>query len=123
MELQLIRDTTTPDAILGRLLVDGNQECYTLENRDLCIPLGTYPIGIYFSPHAGHFVPLLENVLNRSAIEVHCGNTSLDSHGCILVGQIRTADSIQNSRLAFQPLFTKIKTAIDSGYTITITVS
>lgn len=123
MILNLTRTTTTKDAILGELSVDGGKECYTLENRDLCIPCGTYSIEIYDSPHAGHLLPILRNVPDREMIEIHCGNVSVDSKGCILVGKTRTADSVLGSRLAFDHLFPQIQQAIEAGDSVTIKIA
>ncbi len=123
MQIDVVRVTTTRDAIFGSLSVNGVFECDTLENRDLCIPLGTYPVQIYDSPHAGHPVPILENVPGRDYIEIHCGNLSQDCKGCILLGQSYTQDSLVDSRLAFDHLFPQIQAAIAQGETVTLTLS
>src|SRR5216684_5973699 len=123
MILNLTRISTTKDAIIGFLTVDGVWECYTLENRELCIPLGTYPVEIYASPHAGHLVPILQNVPGRDYVEIHCGNVYTDSKGCILVGQAYNDDTIQNSRLAFAHLFPQIESAINNGDSVSIQIS
>lgn len=123
MILELVRQTTTRDAIIGSLSIDGVWECYTLENRDLCIPLGTYEIGIYDSPHAGHLLPILKNVKNRDFVEIHCGNIPSDSEGCILVAAEHALDTLINSRIAFNHLFPQISSALASGNSVSITIS
>lgn len=123
MTLNLTRTTTTKDALIGCLSVDDVSECATLENRDLAIPLGTYEVGIYDSPHAGHPVPILKNVKGRDFVEIHSGNIASDSKGCILVGQQYTNDTISGSHLAFAHLFPQIQSAIDSGESVEITIS
>jgi hypothetical protein len=123
MNLQLARITTTSDALLGTLSVNNQTECYTLENRDLCIPVGTYEIGIYDSPHAGHLVPILKNVPGREWVEIHSGNVSSDSKGCILVGTSCTTDSVLDSRFAFAHLFPQIESAIQSGEQVTLSLT
>jgi len=122
MILNLTRTTTSPDALLGTLSVNNLMECYTLENRDLSIPLGTYEVEIYDSPHAGHLLPRLKNVPGRDFVEIHCGNIASDSKGCILVGSSHTSDMLNESRLAFAHLFPQIQTAIAKGEPVSITV-
>jgi len=112
----------TTNAILGNLEVDGSFECYTLENRALCIPVGQYSLTVYSSPHAGHLVPLIEDVPGRDYIEIHCGNTFCDSKGCVLVGQVHTQDTIGNSQFAFNHLLPMILAAITRGEPVTIEV-
>ena len=53
--------------------------------RISCIPEGVYKYRRYESPKHGS-VLLLEDVPNRSYIEVHIGNFTRDILGCILTG-------------------------------------
>src|SRR5581483_9746992 len=91
-------------AVIGTLTVDGEFNCYTLENAAVLIPAGRYEVTLYESPHAGHIVPLLNGVPGRDHIEIHCGNVPTDSKGCILVGTEHTDSSLLASRLAFDNL-------------------
>lgn len=122
MILNLTRTTTSRDAILGEIAVDDTFECYTLENRELAIPLGEYQLKIYDSPHAGHPLPILQNVPGRDYVEIHSGNVYSDSKGCILVGKDHTFDTLLDSRLAFSHLFPQIQSAIDNGDDVTIVI-
>lgn len=79
------------DCTLGRLSC-GEFRCFTLElpwrgnSRSIsCIPSGTYRAGRYDSPKHGD-VLLLEDVPNRTYIEIHAGNFTRQIEGCILVG-------------------------------------
>jgi hypothetical protein len=81
------------DATLGILRIDGLAECATLElpwkdnfPKVSCIPTGFYHVTKFNSPSKGR-VFLLHDVLNRSMIEIHSGNTIDDIQGCILVGR------------------------------------
>jgi hypothetical protein len=131
MRLALSRDCYSNQATIGELTIDGTFECYTLENAmgnltatgKSCIPSGTYNIVDYASPKFGFHVPLLQNVPGYDAIEIHPGNTEEDTLGCILVGLARNTDSIGQSRPAFNSLYSKIKAALDSGDTVTITIT
>lgn len=73
-----------------------------------CIDKGGYSVKWYFSPKNKLFTPLLYNDtlnLNRY-IEIHVGNTTKDTQGCILVGKYRTGngDTIGESRIALYEL-------------------
>ena len=73
-----------------------------------CIDKGEYSVKWYFSPKNKLFVPLLySDTLNQNRyIEIHAGNTTKDTQGCILVGKYPTGngDSIGESRLALYEL-------------------
>lgn len=126
MILKLVRDPSNAKCTLGSLYVDGDFECYTLEDvvRDIkvfgetAIPAGTYTIDITYSNHFGKDLPLLENVPNYEGVRIHSGNTAADTEGCILVGVGNGVDSVTQSRVAFDKLFAKMRTADD----ITITI-
>ena len=99
------KDTTT---ILGTLSIDAVRTCFTLENAALCIPAGTYHIGLYPSPHFGFLVPRLLDVPGRDFIEMHPGNSFKDFHGCIGVGNTQSHDWIGDSGAAFHALMAKL---------------
>lgn len=73
-----------------------------------CIDNGEYSVKWYFSPKNKLFVPLLySDTLNQNRyIEIHVGNTTKDTQGCILLGKYLTGngDSIGESRLALYEL-------------------
>lgn len=114
MELKIVRypqRTCTP----GIMYVDGVRQCFTLEwpkegAKYACIPSGTYEVVGYDSPHFKRRVLLVQNVPDRTAIEIHMGNTIADSEGCILVGQRRNADgsTLLSSIAALDALMAKV---------------
>jgi hypothetical protein len=59
-------------------------------------------------------LPLFLNVPNFEGIRIHTGNTSFDTEGCVLVGTVKQSDVILNSRDAFNALFPKIQTALQT---------
>ena len=73
-----------------------------------CIEKGEYNVKWYFSPKNKLFVPLLySDTLNENRyIEIHVGNTTKDTQGCILVGKYPTGngESIGESRFALYEL-------------------
>ena len=114
------KDTYT----VGKMYIDNIYECYTLEdvvrkgakvNGQTAIPTGTYNLIINHSNRFNRDLPLLENVPNFTGVRIHSGNTSANTEGCILVGTTWSGkDFIGNSRVAFNKLFDKLKTAAGS---------
>lgn len=90
----------------GNLFIDGRLILHTLEPRDgeledynsneviqlekqkglVAIPYGTYDVKMVYSKRFGRVLPQLMNVKGFEAIEIHNGNSSIDTKGCILVG-------------------------------------
>ena len=80
-----------PDCTLGRMTY-GDFKCFTLElpwldnaNDVSCIPPGVYKARKYQSPKHGTVI-LLEDVPDRTFVEIHSGNFTRQILGCILVG-------------------------------------
>lgn len=84
----------TGQATFGQLLDEENTVvCVTLElpwlgnlHNVSCIPAAEYPYHRYMSPKRGYEVVMLDDVPDRSAIELHIGNLPHDTDGCILLG-------------------------------------
>lgn len=81
-----------PDCTLGRLAL-GEYRCFTLEPPDLgnqpgvsCIPPSEYSAFKRLSPKNGLCVEL-RGVPGRSFIQIHAGNHTRQTEGCILPGQ------------------------------------
>ena len=124
MEMLLSRDVYTEDSSLGKLFLEDEFECYTLEDKlreiegepvtswkvkgETAIPVGRYEVKLLLSARFGFVTPHLQNVPGFSYIEIHPGNTAKDTEGCILVGSQRDADSVSNSRIAFGSLMAKL---------------
>jgi len=131
MNLTVTRQIADNECTIGQMSVDGIFECYTLEPPPLpnidpiapkgCIPPGTYNVTITFSGHFQRDMPLVNDVPNFSEIRIHPGNFPANTEGCCCVGETSGKDQILQSVAAFEPLFAKIKTAIDSGDTVRIT--
>ncbi len=116
MTLTIKRIRQYPTSTLGELYVAGNFQCYTLEDTvrtgqkvpgNTAIPTDSYSLVVDLSQRFGRMMPHLLNVPDFEGIRIHCGNTDKDTEGCILVGQGYNQDgTLQESRLAFDPLFT-----------------
>src|SRR6266446_7748971 len=136
MNLLLIRDIFTQTCTIGKLFIDGQYLCETLEDCDRklelggvkiygesAIPRGTYKVTIDFSGRFQRDMPHVLDVPQFTGIRIHPGNTAADTDGCILVGTGRVANrSITESRLAFNKFFPKLEAAIKAGEEITLEI-
>ncbi len=135
MKLRLIREVLASDYTAGRLYVNNVFQCYTLEDADrrlenggtkiygeTAIPLGSYPVIVNYSNRFKRELPLLVNVPQFEGIRIHPGNTHEDTHGCILVGNVRGSGQVNDSRAAFNKLFEKLEEAYAKEDAIEITV-
>jgi hypothetical protein len=96
MLIKLIRNEPQGNALTGKLYVDNEYFCDTLEPWQYAIPAGCYRLRLTYSPAFQEILPLLDGVLGyarqphngirRTGIRIHAGNTIADSRGCILVG-------------------------------------
>lgn len=117
MKLTLKRNPSSEKSTQGELFYNGIHQCWTLEDvvRDkkiyaqTAIPAGTYEVVISYSNRFKRLLPLLLNVPNFTGVRIHSGNTAQDTEGCILVGNKKGADSVLESRAAFNALFAKMK--------------
>lgn len=138
MKLLLFRDVLAPDFTLGRLTVDGDFFCYTLEDTcrfdgkkipgKTCIPEGTYELAMTYSPKYAKrgkpTMPRLMDVPGFKGILLHPGNTHEDTEGCILVGMKRDVDAgtLSDSRIAFNSLYASLSVAHVNGEACEIAV-
>lgn len=133
MKLTLRRVALKPTYTIGRLSIDGKYFCDTLEDKvrdfnkdgdlldpgeekvygETAIPYGTYKITISYSPRFRRNLPRLQNVKHFEGILIHPGNTSEDTHGCILVGVNTVKGRVVNSKATFDKLFEMIKNEKD----------
>lgn len=102
MKLDLWREATIIDTTFARLEINGATECYTLEDKlreipgkpvsqwklknATAIPAGVYDLAIRSSPRFGPETIWLKNVPGYDYVEVHGGNSDLDTDGCLIVG-------------------------------------
>lgn len=131
MKITVTREIFDDQCSIGSMDVDDKPQCYTLEPMTrpegaekvfgkTAIPYGKYPVTITFSGHFQRDMPLVNNVPGFDEIRIHPGNWPSNTEGCCLVGVTKGVDMVGNSVAAFEPLFTKIKSSIDSGDTVTI---
>jgi hypothetical protein len=133
LKLKVVRDTFTETSTIGKMLVNDEVFCDTLEDRvrhgvkvfgQTAIPEGTYDVIIAPSPaHDGRLMPRILNVPGFYGILIHSGNDADDTKGCILVGFGRRVDWILNSRTAYQKLYPIIDEALTHGNRVQIEVT
>jgi hypothetical protein len=138
MELLLQRGKSNDECTIGELFVEGQHQCWTLEDvvrerpgipvsewkipKQTAIPSGTYQVKLTYSPKYQRVMPLIDGVEGFTGIRIHSGNVDKDTEGCILVGRQKQEKSISESRLAFQALFQKLEQAVRSGEKIHISI-
>jgi hypothetical protein len=130
VKIDIYRLSETDRSILGRMTVDGQQFCFTLEPSRFkpvhdghpCIPAGAYKVQLSLSPHFGYTTPEVLEVPDRTAIRIHRGNKPEDSLGCTLVGDHfgPALDWISDSHEAFDGLMEECRAAEARGEEITV---
>ena len=118
IDLLIIRDTFTDKSTIGTLFINEERFCDTLElpyinNESLisCIPQGSYKVRLRLpreSATRDYLHLLVKDVPNRKWILFHRGNTAKDTRGCVLVGNGRQQDFVENSRLAMDLVIKEI---------------
>ena len=116
MKLKLKRIAKKPDYTIGKLYIDDEYFCDTLEDtvRNLkeepkvpgktAIPEGEYKAVLTVSPRFGRLLPRLLDVPFFEGILIHKGNTAKDTSGCILVGENKQKGMVLNSAYYEQKL-------------------
>jgi hypothetical protein len=120
VQMLLLRGVSTPRTTPGRLYLNGQFECYTLEQR---LPVtnvkgsqasvirdGRYPVQITMSAQWQRVLPLLVNDQDIE-IPICAGNTVLEAPGAILAGDAPGQDWLGQSSVAFERLFARLRQA------------
>lgn len=137
MNLTLERKYLKENYTIGKLYIDGQFFCDTLEDTvrttkiygKTAIPYGTYKINMdtvspkfkdraWAKPYGGK-LPRLLNVPNYEGVLIHVGNTAEDTLGCILVGRNLVKGKLVQSTDIFNKLMSKLTNCKES---ISITI-
>lgn len=107
MNLDLIRDLVERERTFGKLYVDGKYLGETLEDTDrfleaggekidgkTAIPRGRYKVTVTFSNRFQKPMPCIHDVPGFDGVRIHGGNTEEDTHGCPLLGNVRSTTGI-----------------------------
>lgn len=136
MKLELQRFEFSEISTIGRLLIDGVQFCYILEDVDrklecdaekvygkTAIPRGTYKIVLDYSNRFKRVLPRLLDVPGYVGVRIHPGNDAEDTDGCLLPGSTWRKDWVSNSRVTFDQLFDQLEQADESGEPIEVSIT
>lgn len=139
MEIKVKRIARKDSYTIGRLYIDDEYFCDTLEDKDrglkqtdtleqikkvkvkdeTAIPIGTYKVTLSYSPRFKKILPLIENVKGFDGIRIHSGNTNKDTSGCLLVGKNTKVGMVTSSRDTMKDLMFKLLEVKD----VTIVIS
>ena len=117
MKIEVKRIAKRSTYTIGKMYIDGNYFCDTLEDVDrginqkdsldtikkikvvgaTAIPTGTYKVIVNMSPKFQRNLPRLIDVPGFEGILIHRGNTDKDTAGCILVGENKVVGKVINS--------------------------
>ena len=142
MEIHIERRWKKPAYTIGVMSIDGKRFCETLEDTDrglkksmstgeiaeikvkgqTAIPSGRYQVLLTYSPKFRKDMPLIDGVPGYSGVRIHPGNTAADTEGCVLVGENKAVGKVLNSRHWFGILYEKIKSEINQGKKVWITI-
>lgn len=152
MEIKVKRKWKKEAYTIGKMYIDGEYVCDTLEDKDrgltsnmsvaqICgvkvhgetaIPTGRYLVDMKtVSPRFGGRaqylfckgrLPRLCNTPGYQGVLIHIGNTAKDTDGCILVGENKAVGQVLNSTSTFRKVYAKLKAADERGERIWITI-
>lgn len=125
MNITLNRIAKKPKYTIGKLYIDGEYFCDTIEDADrgltqtmtdaqvkskkvygqTAIPTGTYRVIISYSNKFKRQMPLLLNVPGFLGIRIHSGNTEKDTEGCLIIGKNKVVGKVIESKDTYNKLF------------------
>jgi len=133
MIIELKRDKYTARTTLGKLYIEGEYFCETLEDTvrpfgvkvagETAIPAGEYSVFVTMSNRFKREMPIIStdkmqtiiiNGISFKGVRFHGGNTHENTHGCPLVAKNRLSNDMIQGTME-KPLTAKIKLAIESG--------
>jgi len=113
-------DRTWPKATytIGRVFIDGQRFCESMEDQDrgltqdmplkeirkrkvygeTAIPKGKYRVTMTYSQKYKRMMPEVHDVPGFSGIRIHSGNTAQHTYGCILFGHNTQVGKVTDSR-------------------------
>ena len=148
MEILVKRIAKKSKYTIGKMYIDGQYICDTLEDADrglnqnmsleeiknkkvygeTAVPTGTYKVDMNtvspkfksrtWAKPYGGKLPRLVLVPGYGGVLIHPGNKAEDTLGCILVGENKAVGQVLNSQVTFK----KIMSILTKGTNITITI-
>ena len=114
MDISITRFVSKNENTLGRLSIDGQPFCYTIERPWIdnlpyvsCIPESIYGMVRYDSPSYGADTWMVDQVPDRTYILFHVANVAANVQGCIGLGTACYEDltGVKNSRIAVDEFY------------------
>ena len=148
MEILVKRIAKKSKYTIGKMYIDGQYICDTLEDTDrglnqnmsleeikkkkvygeTAIPTGTYKVDMntvspkfnnrVWAKPYGGKLPRLIAVPGYEGVLIHAGNRAEDTLGCVLVGENKAVGQVLNSQVTFK----KVMSILTKGTNITITI-
>ena len=148
MEILVKRIAKKSKYTIGKMYIDGQYICDTLEDADrglnqnmsleeiknkkvygeTAIPTGTYKVDMntvspkfknrVWAKPYGGKLPRLIAVPGYDGVLIHAGNRAEDTLGCVLVGENKVVGQVLNSQTTFK----KVMSILTKGTNITITI-
>ena len=128
MKIELVRQQLADTFTLGEVFIDGVHFCYSVEDKvrpngekvhgETAIPAGTYDIAMTMSNRFKVVMPLLLNVKGFDGVRIHAGNTSADTEGCLILGYVKTANGVAQSRVACAKIYDLLEHSSNNQITI-----
>ena len=142
MEILIKRIAKKSTYTIGKLYVDNEYFCDTLEDKDrglkdtmsveeilkikvkheTAIPTGNYNVDITYSPRFKKQLPIVLNVKGFDGIRFHSGNTDKDSSGCVLLGENKLIGKVINSRVTCEKFISLLTGAKNKKEKITLKI-
>ena len=142
LNIEVVRLYPREGYVIGKMYVDGQYFCDTLEDTDrgltsdmplddikrikvygqTAIPTGTYKVSVqYWAKHKIN-VPYLHDVPGYSGILIHSGSSNADTLGCILVGKNTAKGRLSGGSPFMRGLTLRCADAIRHGIPVRLTV-
>lgn len=129
MRIKVVRIANKPTYCIGKLYINGEYFCDTLEDTDrglddrmseeeikerkvygkTAIGTGIYNVILNYSTKYKKVMPLLLNVKGYSGVRIHSGNVPEDTLGCILVGKNKVVGKVIDSRDTYEALYKRLQ--------------
>lgn len=129
MELKLVRLYKKSEYTIGKMYINGEYFCDTVEDTDrglkqsmtskqiavlkvygkTAIPTGRYRVTLTYSNKFKRVLPLVNNVLGFLGIRMHNGKDANSSLGCIIVGENKIKGGVINSKVTLERLMAKLR--------------
>lgn len=141
MKLVLKRHAFRENYTIGKLSINDVYFCDTLEDKvrplvdenndgkwdnkvwgETAIPYGTYTVTHYYAGNFKRDMPFLVNVKGFQGIMIHYGNTALQTHGCILVGENKEVGKVLHSKDTFEKLWSLMQNSFNRMEPVIIVV-